>query len=110
MVLAPWEVHILEDLKDLPVERSSAPHVDQDAKSKMEESMAKIDVSVKEAAYHAWLGYYNSLSEIGRDKTSLVERANQFCESIGLDKPPALFRKTVVKMGLKDIPGIRIRK
>ncbi|KAL2902447.1 putative DEAD-box ATP-dependent RNA helicase 33 [Bienertia sinuspersici] len=110
MVLAPWEVHILEDLKDLPVERSSAPHVDQDAKSKMEESMAKIDVSVKEAAYHAWLGYYNSLSEISRDKTSLVERANQFCESIGLDKPPALFRKTVVKMGLKDIPGIRIRK
>lgn len=76
----------------------------------MEDSMAKIDTSVKESAYHAWLGYYNSLREIGRDKTSLVHWANQFCESIGLEKPPALFRKTVVKMGLKDIPGIRVRK
>lgn len=72
--------------------------------------MSKIDSSIKEAAYHAWLGYYNSNREIGRDKTTLVELANQFCESIGLQKPPSLFRKTAVKMGLKDIAGIRIRK
>ncbi|XP_021754101.1 DEAD-box ATP-dependent RNA helicase 48-like [Chenopodium quinoa] len=110
LLLAPWEEHFLEDIKDLPVQRSSAPHVDPYARSKMVDSMAKIDTSVKEAAYHAWLGYYNSLREIGRDKTSLVNWANQFCESIGLEKPPALFRKTVVKMGLKDIPGIRVRK
>lgn len=72
--------------------------------------MANIDTSVKEAAYHAWLGYYNSIREIGRDKTTLVSLANQFSESIGLEKPPSLIRKTAVKMGLKDIPGIRIRK
>lgn len=76
----------------------------------MEDSMAKVDGSVKEAAYHAWLGYYNSIKEIGRDKTTLVEAANKFSESIGLQKPPALFRKTAVKMGLRDIPGIRIHK
>jgi ATP-dependent RNA helicase MSS116 len=76
----------------------------------MEESMSKIDSSVKEGAYHAWLGYYNSIREIGRDKTTLVELANQFSESIGLHKPPSLFRKTALKMGLKDIPGIRIRR
>lgn len=110
LLLAPWEEYFLEDIKDLPVERSSAPHVDQYTKSKMEDSMAKIDTSVKEAAYHAWLGYYNSIRETGRDKTSLVSWASQFCDSIGLEKPPALFRKTVVKMGLKDIPGIRVRK
>lgn len=75
----------------------------------IEDSLAKIDTSVKEGAYHAWLGYYNSLREIGRDKTSLVKWANQFCESIGLEKPPALYRKTVVKMGLKGISGIRVR-
>lgn len=76
----------------------------------MEASMAKVDGSVKEAAYHSWLGYYNSIKEIGRDKTTLVEAANRFCESIGLPKPPALFRKTAVKMGLREIPGIRIHR
>lgn len=76
----------------------------------MEESLAKLDSSVKEAAYHAWLGYYNTISEICRDKTTLVELANQYSGSIGLQKPPALFRRTALKMGLKDIPGIRIRK
>lgn len=78
--------------------------------SQMDALMAKIDGSVKEAAYHAWLGYYNSIREIGRDKTTLVELASKFAESIGLQKPPPLFRKTALKMGLKGIPGIRIRK
>lgn len=72
--------------------------------------MAKIDNNVKEAAYHAWLGYYNSIREIGRDKTTLVELANKFAQSIGLQRSPPLFRKTALKMGLKDIPGIRLRK
>lgn len=76
----------------------------------IEKSLAKIDPSMKEAAYHAWLGYYNSIREIGRDKTTLVELAKSFSDTIGLEKVPALFRKTVVKMGLKDIPGIRVRK
>lgn len=78
--------------------------------SQMDALMAKIDGSVKEAVYHAWLGYYNSIREIGRDKTTLVELASKFAESIGLQKPPPLFRKTALKMGLKGIPGIRIRK
>ncbi|KAB5573594.1 hypothetical protein DKX38_000788 [Salix brachista] len=76
----------------------------------MEESMSKIDSSVKEEAYYAWLGYYNSIREIGRDKTMLVDLANRFSESIGFQKPPSLCRKTALKMGLKDIPGIRIRR
>ncbi|KAG7636044.1 Helicase superfamily 1/2 ATP-binding domain [Arabidopsis thaliana x Arabidopsis arenosa] len=74
------------------------------------QSMAKIDTSIKEAAYHAWLGYYNSVRETGRDKTTLAELANRFCHSIGLEKPPTLFRRTAVKMGLKGISGIPIRK
>ncbi|XP_043716557.1 probable DEAD-box ATP-dependent RNA helicase 48 [Telopea speciosissima] len=110
LLLAPWEQHFLDEIKDLPIEKSNLPQVDSDMKLKVEDSMAKIDSSAKEAAYHAWLGYYNSIREIGRDKTRLVELANEFCHSIGLHKPPALFRKTASKMGLRDIPGIRIRK
>lgn len=76
----------------------------------MENSIGIVDPNIKEAAYHAWLGYYNSIGEIGRDKSMLAELANQFCHSIGLEKPPPLFRKTALKMGLKDIPGIHVRK
>lgn len=109
LLLAPWEEYFLDEIKDLPLEKVPLPHLDPDIKLKIEDSLAKIDGSVKEAAYHAWLGYYNSIKEIGRDKTTLVELANQFCQSIGLQKPPALFRKTALKMGLKGIPGIRTR-
>ncbi|KAK1571182.1 hypothetical protein Q3G72_013098 [Acer saccharum] len=110
LLLAPWEEYFLGDLKDLPLDRLPSPRLDPNIKLQMDGAMAKIDGSVKEAAYHAWLGYYNSIREIGRDKTTLVELANKFCQSIGLQKPPSLFRKTALKMGLKDIPGIRIRK
>ncbi|KAL0312630.1 UNVERIFIED_CONTAM: putative DEAD-box ATP-dependent RNA helicase 48 [Sesamum radiatum] len=110
LLLAPWEQYFLDEIKDLPLEKRPSPNLDTDVKVKIEESMEKMDTSIKEAAYHAWLGYYNSISAIGRDKTSLVELANQFSASIGLPKPPALYRKTALKMGLKDIPGIRIRK
>lgn len=110
MLLAPWEEYFLDEIKDLPLRKSSSPHLDPDTKVKIEKSMAAIDPSVKEAAYHAWLGYYNSIREIGRDKTTLVELGKGFCRSIGLEKVPALFRKTAVKMGLKDIAGIRVRK
>ncbi|CAN4115473.1 unnamed protein product [Withania somnifera] len=110
LLLAPWEQYFLDGIKDLPMESCLVSHLDPRVKAKMEEAMEKMDASVKEAAYHAWLGYYNSVREIGRDKTTLVELANQFSESIGLEKPPSLFRRTALKMGLKDIPGIRIRK
>ncbi|XP_024995603.1 probable DEAD-box ATP-dependent RNA helicase 48 isoform X2 [Cynara cardunculus var. scolymus] len=110
MLLAPWEEYFLDEIKDLPLRKSSSPYLDPDIKVKIENSMAAIDPSVKEAAYHAWLGYYNSIREIGRDKTTLAELGTGFCKSIGLEKVPALFRKTAVKMGLKDIAGIRVRK
>lgn len=110
LLLAPWEEYFLHEIGDLPLEKVPLPHLDPDMKLKMEDSLKRIDSSVKEAVYHAWLGYYNSVREIGRDKTILVELANRFCESIGLQNPPALFRKTAIKMGLRDIPGIRIRK
>lgn len=35
LLLAPWEEHFLEYIRDMPIERSSAPHVDQHAKSKV---------------------------------------------------------------------------
>ncbi|KAJ4806051.1 DEAD-box ATP-dependent RNA helicase 48 [Rhynchospora pubera] len=110
LLLAPFEEYFLNNIKDLPVEKVQVPDYDSDMKHKVEESIKKVDNSIKEVAYHAWLGYYNSIADIGRNKTTLADLASQFSQSIGLEKPPFLFRKTALKMGLKDIPGIRIRK
>ncbi|KAK6947755.1 Helicase, C-terminal [Dillenia turbinata] len=110
LLLAPWEEYFLSEIKDLPIEKVPVPQLNPDIKLQINASMEKIDTSVKEAAYHAWLGFYNSIREIGRDKTALVELAKSFSASIGLQNPPSLFRKTAVKMGLRNIPGIRIRK
>ncbi|KAL2342778.1 hypothetical protein Fmac_004063 [Flemingia macrophylla] len=108
LMIAPWEEYFLGEIKDLPLQKFPLPDIDPHAKLKIENSMANIGNDIKEAAYHSWLGYYNSIREIGREKTTLAELANRFSESIGLQRPPALFRKTASKMGLKDIPGIRI--
>ena len=35
LLLAPWEEHFLDDIRDLPIERASAPHLDQDVKVKV---------------------------------------------------------------------------
>ncbi|CAN1796557.1 Probable DEAD-box ATP-dependent RNA helicase 48 [Linum perenne] len=110
LLLAPWEEYFLDELKELPLEKGHAPDIKPEVKLKMENKLTQVDKSSKEAAYHAWLGYYNSIREIGKDKTTLVELANGFCESIGLRKPPSILRKTALKMGLKDVPGIQIRQ
>ncbi|RDX88446.1 putative DEAD-box ATP-dependent RNA helicase 33 [Mucuna pruriens] len=110
LLIAPWEEYFLHEIKDLPLQKFPLPDIDPQTKLKIENSMAKIDNDIKEAAFHGWLGYYNSIREIGREKTTVAELANRFSESIGLQRPPAIFRKTAIKMGLKDIPGIRIRR
>ncbi|CAM0943340.1 unnamed protein product [Alopecurus aequalis] len=110
LLIAPWEEYFLKEIHDLPVEKAPVPHIDQEMKQKVDDSIKIVDMSIKEAAYHAWLGYYNSIADVGRDKAMLADLASRFCLSIGMEKPPSLYRKTAIKMGLKDVPGIRIRK
>lgn len=68
-----------------------------------------IEMKKKEAAYQAWLGYYNSDKDIGRDKTRLVEIAKEFSRSMGLDKPPIIPALVLRKMGLKNVPGLQFK-
>ncbi|KAF9613901.1 hypothetical protein IFM89_012449 [Coptis chinensis] len=72
----------------------------------VKDALVNMDFSIKEAAYHAWLGYYNSIKEIGREKTTLVELASRNCDSIGLHMPPALFRKTAAYTYLDEAHSI----
>jgi hypothetical protein len=48
-----------------------------------------------EAAYRAWLGFYNSNLRIcGWDKAELVARANEYSAFIGLSEVPTIEAKS----------------
>ncbi|KAH1204655.1 DEAD-box ATP-dependent RNA helicase 31 [Glycine max] len=110
LLLAPWEDFFLSTVKDLPIEKAPVlPSVDPDTKKKVEKALSHVEMKHKEAAYQAWLGYYNSNKKVGRDKYRLVELANEFSRSMGLDNPPAIPKLVLGKMGLRNIPGLRAK-
>ncbi|KAG5141953.1 hypothetical protein JHK82_017648 [Glycine max] len=110
LLLAPWEDFFLSTVKDLPIEKAPVvPSVDPDTKKKVEKALSNVEMKNKEAAYQAWLGYYNSNKKVGRDKYRLVELANEFSRSMGLDNPPAIPKLVLGKMGLRNIPGLRAK-
>ncbi|CAI9101127.1 OLC1v1038385C1 [Oldenlandia corymbosa var. corymbosa] len=109
LMLAPWEEFFLSTIKDLPVTKAEEPLVDPETKKKVERALSHVEMKSKETAYQAWLGYYNSNKTVGRDKYRLVELANEFSRSMGLDNPPAIPKLVLGKMGLKNIPGLRSR-
>ncbi|KAJ4957295.1 hypothetical protein NE237_014078 [Protea cynaroides] len=109
LLLAPWENFFLSSVKDLPIEKASVPSIDPDTRKKVETALSHVETKNKEAAYQAWLGYYNSNKTVGRDKCRLVELANDFSRSMGLDSPPAIPKLVLGKMGLKNVPGLRSR-
>ncbi|KAI3834057.1 hypothetical protein MKW92_042924 [Papaver armeniacum] len=105
LLLAPWEEFFLSNLRDLPLTKASAPLVDPDTKkkslSRWNRALSEVEMKNKEAAYQAWLGFYNSNKTVARDKSRLVELANEFSSSMGLDSPPAISKLVIGKMGLK---------
>ena len=62
-------------------------------------------------AYQAWLGFYKDRTKRmagNKSKAEMVQMANTFAKLCGLSEQPALLKKTVGKMGLKGVPGIRV--
>ncbi|KAJ4911781.1 DEAD-box ATP-dependent RNA helicase 25 [Raphanus sativus] len=107
LLLAPWEEYFLSSVKDLPITKSSLPPVNPKEVKKVKKALSQVDMTIKEAAYQAWLGYYKCQEKIARDTTRLVELANEFSRSMGLSIPPAIPANVLDKMGLKDVPGLR---
>nr|XP_010924855.1 DEAD-box ATP-dependent RNA helicase 31 isoform X2 [Elaeis guineensis] len=106
LMLAPWEKFFLASINDLPVTEAPPPPTDPNTRMKVERALSYVETKNKSSAYQAWLGYYNSNKNIGRDKTRLVELANEFSQSMGLNKPPAIPKLIVRKMGLTNVPGL----
>ncbi|KAK4593883.1 hypothetical protein RGQ29_017816 [Quercus rubra] len=107
LLLAPWEEFFLSTIKDLPISKAPVHLIDPDTKKKVERALSQVEMKNKETAYQAWLGYYNSNKKVGRDKHRLVELANEFSRSMGLDNPPAIPKLVLGKMGLRNISGLR---
>ena len=60
-------------------------------------------------AWQAWLGFYNShCSKLKLSKEELVAKSAEYAATIGLPQIPALQKKTIGKMGLQGVPGLRI--
>ncbi|GFY90245.1 P-loop containing nucleoside triphosphate hydrolases superfamily protein [Actinidia rufa] len=106
LLLAPWEEFFLSAIKDLPITKVPVPSVDPETRKKVERALSLVEMKNKEAAYQAWLGYYNSNKNVGQDKQRLVELANEFSRCMGLDNPPAIRKLVLGKMGLRNVPGL----
>ncbi|KAL4363774.1 hypothetical protein GQ457_04G030820 [Hibiscus cannabinus] len=109
LLLAPWEEHFLSSIKDLPIAKAPLPSLDPETTKMVGRALSHVEMKAKESAYQAWLGYYNSDKKVGKDKYRLVELANEFSRSMGLDNPPAIPKLVLSKMGLGNIPGLRAR-
>jgi ATP-dependent RNA helicase MSS116 len=101
------------ELKDMPLEPISIPSSPR-ANFAATQAIQNVSHSTGltnsgEQAYRAWLGYYNGhLKKVGWDKKQLVQMANAWAGEVGLREQPTLLKKTVGKMGLKGVPGLRV--
>jgi ATP-dependent RNA helicase MSS116 len=86
---------------------SSAPTLANQAT--IREALISVPEDPKEQAYRAFLGYNKTfLKKLRLQPPDLVALANRYAFSMGLPEPPMLEAKTVGKMGLKGVPGLRI--
>lgn len=85
---------------------------DTSAAEKITNALHGIDPKSKQKAYAAYLGFMKAFTKrMQLDPTGLVKLANKFAlEGMLCDEVPEMERKTVGKMGLKGVPGIRFAK
>ncbi|KAH7620280.1 putative DEAD-box ATP-dependent RNA helicase 26 [Nannochloris sp. 'desiccata'] len=110
LILSPFEETFVarELARDVPISQASLPALTPDDLQAVAAGQGRVDLRVKEMAYQAWLGYYNSCKGVFKDKAVLVQTANAFAASMGCDETPALLKKTIGMMGLRGVPGLRI--
>ena len=116
LLVNPFEDRFMtQELRELPLHR--VPYAALDVGSVRAQMAALLERSQRngeirrsaEQAYIAWLGFYNSaLKRVYMDKPEVVQMANRFAQIIGLREQPAILKKTVGKMGLKGVPGLRL--
>jgi ATP-dependent RNA helicase MSS116 len=116
LLLAPYESQFMKKkvLSDMPLESVDVPELGSKLDQAIAGALSEVGANKglnesAQQAYRAWLGYYNGqLKKVGWNKKELVQEANQWAKDIGLKAQPALQKKTVGKMGLKGVPGLKL--
>ena len=96
-----------------PYEHTAAINQDSNAAATVAQIMARnIDAKVKQKAYSSYLGFMKgSLNKLQLTPAGLVAMANQLAVlGMGCPEPPEMDKRTIGKMGLKGVPGIRFAK
>eukprot|EP01116_Phalansterium_solitarium_P021289 TRINITY_DN6559_c0_g1_i1.p1 TRINITY_DN6559_c0_g1~~TRINITY_DN6559_c0_g1_i1.p1 ORF type:complete len:662 (-),score=187.74 TRINITY_DN6559_c0_g1_i1:493-2382(-) len=111
LLLCDFEAGFLRQLSDLPI--SPAPAIDQPqlsaAQDVIRRALGRVDEDSKANAYRTWLGFYKAfVRQFGWSLPQLVAEGNHYAEIIGCAEQPSFEAKTVGKMGLKGVPGLRI--
>lgn len=77
---------------------------------RVKEVMLKVDEEVRQKVYRSLMGYYKGkLSVLGWKANMLVAKMNEFAlKGLYLPEIPSFEAKTIGKMGLKGVEGIRI--
>jgi ATP-dependent RNA helicase MSS116 len=116
ILLVPFEQkHMDRELRSLPLVVGKVIAIHPDIQYKVQTAISKVPTNSQlfksaEQCYQAWLGFHNSnLRALGWNQTQLVQMANRYSLLIGCREPPALEKRTVGKMGLKGVPGIRFK-
>ena len=74
-------------------------------------ALQSVEPNSKQKAYSAYLGFMKGfLNKLKIDKTGLVRMANSFAiEGMRCNEVPEMEKRTIAKMDLKGVPGIRYR-
>jgi ATP-dependent RNA helicase MSS116, mitochondrial len=76
---------------------------------RIDQAFTVVDEESKAKAYQAFIGYNKTyLKKLKLDPRGLVQLANQYAVAMGCPEPPLIEKKTIAKMGLKGVPGLRI--
>lgn len=106
LILTEHEKFFLYQLKDVKVQ--DFPHQLQYSKEDVEGAFYNLDNKAK--IYQAWMGYYkNHLKGLRWSTAELVQQANTFAVAgLGCAEVPGLQKRTIGKMGLKGVPGLKV--
>lgn len=113
ILLTQAETFFLDTNRQLPIEpyeHTAAIKEDKKVAAIVAQIMAtNIDAKVKQKAYSAYLGFMKaSMNKMRLQSAGLVAMANQLAVlGMGCPEPPEMDKRTVGKMGLKGVAGIR---
>lgn len=112
LLLTQAESFFLKSNRQFPIREHPASDKilnDPTSRSQISKVLQSVDSKSKQKAYSAYLGFMKVFtSKMQIDATELVRMANEFAiEGMQCDEVPEMEKKTIGKMGLKGVPGIR---